>query len=160
MPDPTNVVACNLTDDPTALAKALPTQLDDIIRQHRDIAHCHLSTAEEINQILKTLPDSAYPEITGELTDWRLITYRAAPPGVTPATHIHLLGYKGVESWITSPIHSLDLGTRLAITASGSVYRMLGERGQGEPPLNHLLQVCGAFWKWGRGETLGVLHVF
>lgn len=160
MPDDTKKSARNLSRDANALAKALPNKLDDIIRQHRDIAHCHVSTADELAQILKTIPDSGYSEITGELTDWRLITYRAAPPGATPATHIHLIGDKGGESWITSPVLSIDLGTQLAITASGSVYRMLGERGQGEPTLQHLLQICAAFWKWGRGATLGVPHVF
>lgn len=160
MPDAANTLAHTLEVSADALAGAVPKTLDDIIRRHRDIAHCHLSTADELEQFVRTIPVTSNADVTGELSNWRFITYRVAPPNASPTTHIHLLGDKGAESWITSPILSVDLGTRHAVTASGSVYRMVGERGAGEPPLRHLLQVCAAFWKWGRGATLDVLYVF
>lgn len=76
--------------------------------------------------------------------------------------HIHLLGdnaRSGVGTKITSAIVGIDLGSRLVVTHSGSIYKLVGDQGEGEPTMHQLLQVCGAMWSWGRGNMLGVTHV-
>ena len=53
-----------------------------------------------------------------------------------------------------------DLASQMVVTHSGSIYRLVGPRGEGEPTLHQLLHLCSAQWQWGRGPIMGVLEVF
>lgn len=142
-----------------ALAAMLPQCLDDIVRQHRDLCSIHLSSDEDIDGLSKCIiADDA--DIKDEIEDWRIICYDRIPKYGGKA-HL-LIGHAILAncSWGTSPITAIDLGTGLATTNSGSIYRLRGPQGEGEPPMIHLLHVCAMLHQWGAGPVLGVPHVF
>lgn len=145
------------------LEAAIPHSLDSIITCNRQLARLYLATNDQIAGLSRVIPFVADDDLRGAVSDWRLIAYEATLPGKEPQVFLHLLGdnaRSGVGTKITSAIVGIDLGSRQVATHSGSIYRLVGERGDGEPTMHQLLQVCGAFWSWGRGAALGVTHVF
>lgn len=146
-----------------ALNAAIPRCLDSVITRNRDLARLYLATEEQIAALSRIIPPVPKEELRGAVSDWRFITYQVTPPGEEAEVHVHLLGdnhARKAGTKITSAVVGIDLGSRLVATHSGSLYRLVGERGVGEPTLYQLLQLCGAMWSWGRGATLGVTHVF
>lgn len=156
------------TDDPTPdgapsrtgspLEQVLPACLEEIITKNRHLARCALSVESEVAALAGEVPSAA--EVRGEISDWRFVTYEATAPGHGAVVHVHVLGFLGELSWMTSPLVGVDLGRRRVATHSGSIYALLGEPGKGEPSAHHLLHVCATFHLWKRGEILGVLPVF
>lgn len=138
-----------------ALEGAIPKNLDDIIRLNRDLANLHLTTEAEIRPL--TMPVAAQWPVTGEIDDWRLVTFDMPTQG---KNQIFLLGNNGRNAWMTSLLTGIDLENRLVTTHSGSIYRLVGDTQGGEPPLEHLLHICATFHRWGKGPVLGVPHVF
>lgn len=120
-----------------ALNKAVPKNLDEIIRANRDMASFYLSTDAQIAELNRTIAE--VDQVKDEIEDWRFITLDVGELG----TKVMLLGdaQRQRKSWITSTVCTIDFDTKLVVTAN-SVYRLVGERGNGEPPLNHLLHVC------------------
>lgn len=140
-----------------------PLKLDELITQNRDIARLAIATTEQVATLSRIIPPVSDDDLRGAVSDWRFIAYEVTLPREPVVTHVHLLGDNaahGTGTKVTSPVVAIDLATRLVVTHSGSIYRLIGEGGNGEPTFHQLLQVCGAFWYWGRGEALGVLHVF
>ncbi len=146
--------------DVSAIEQALPKDLDSIFTRNRDLAKLYLATDEQIAAVSKIIPETEH--IRGEISDWRVVAYEVTMPG-KERVHLHPLGdnaSRGAGCKITSPIVGIDLASQLVVTHSGSIYRLVGPRGEGEPTLHQLLHVAAAQWEWGRGEMFGVLHVF
>lgn len=145
-----------------ALTASIPHGLDGVITKNRHLARLYLATDDQIAGLSRIIPPVA-DNLRGAVSDWRLISYEATLPGKETTRHIHLLGdnaRRGVGTKITSAVVGIDLGSRFVVTASGSLYRLIGNQGVGEPTMHQLLQVCGAMWSWGRGNVLGVMHVW
>lgn len=140
-----------------ALNKAVPKNLDEIIRANRDMASFYLSTDAQIVELNRAIAE--VDQVKDEIEDWRFITLDVGELG----TKVMLLGdaQRQRESWITSTVCAIDFDTKLVVTAN-SVYRLVGERGNGEPPLNHLLHVCHWLHKTNANAAkhFDVLNVF
>lgn len=57
---------------------------------------------------------------------------------------------------MTSTLTGVDLNAGSVTTKSGSVYRLFGPAGEGEPGMLHLMHVCAVLHKWGIGAGFGV----
>lgn len=137
-----------------AVTTAMPKSLDDIIRTRRDRASLRLSTADEIAALATPLSTDHPPK--GEIDDWRLITLL-----VVDKPLVFLVGNNEQKNWMTSLVTGVDLQAGLLSTKSGSVYRMIGEASDGEPPMQHLLHICAVLHQWGGiGQMYGVPYVF
>ncbi|MBD5804534.1 hypothetical protein AZOA_39770 [Azoarcus sp. Aa7] len=145
---------------PGCAVREIPRCLSHVINLNQQCARLRLATAHELAQLTRVIPASS--NVDGAVRDWRLIVF-AAHYADNAFERIHLLGANdrhGLGVKITSPVIGLDPGTGLAATRSGSVYRLVGPQGLGEPTVHQLLLVCGALWSWGHGERLGVPHVW
>jgi len=143
-----------------AVVQAIPQNLGDVIRENRDFAGLRLAADDDIARLVRVIP--ATDALTGSISDWRLIEFSTDCADHSVAS-IHLLGNnarRGIGCKITSPVLSIDFGTGLAITRSGSIYQLIGAPGAGEPPRDHLLMLCAALWHWGCGQVLGVPHIY
>lgn len=142
------------------VVRAIPQNLGDVIRENRDFANLCLAADDDIARLVRVIP--ATDALTGSISDWRLVEFSTDYAGQSVAS-IHLLGNnarRGVGCKITSPVVTIDFGTGLAVTRSGSIYQLIGAPGAGEPPRDHLLMLCAALWHWGCGQALGVLHIY
>ena len=140
----------------------LPRSLDQIITKNRDFASQYIATQKQVASLRKTIPHPGDLLIKKSIDDWRLVTLDIKHAGEV-VTYVRLLGNDDEERGsctLTSPILGIDLGTGIVVTCSGSFYRLVGPRGEGEPTLNQLLLVCADHHKVGYGEFFGVLHVF
>jgi hypothetical protein len=133
----------------------IPKTLDEIIRENRHLVRLYLTKDAEIAGLTKAIVN--VNGVKDELADWRFVTLDAGDVG----SKVVLLGdaLQRRETWITSRVVAIDFGTRIVATEN-SIYRLSGDRGKGEPPINHLLHVCSAIHSWGAGRHLGVLDVF
>lgn len=137
-----------------AVTAAMPKSLDDIIRSRRDRASLRLATADEIAALATHLSTDRPP--TGEIDDWRLITLV-----VVGKPLVFLVGNNHDQNWMTSLVTGVDLQAGLITTKSGSIYKMIGEASEGEPPMQHLLHICAVLHQWGGiGQMYGVPYVF
>lgn len=138
-----------------AVEAAIPKTLDEIIRENRHQARLYLSTDAEITGLTKAIVN--VHDVRDEIADWRFVTIDVEKAGAT----VLLLGFalRQEKSWVTSRVVAIDLGTRIVATEN-SIYRLSGGRGEGEPPVPHLLHLCSALHTWGFGRHLGVLEVF
>jgi hypothetical protein len=146
--------------DVSPIERVLPKTLDSLFTRNRELARLYLATDAQIAAVSKIIPET--DQIRGEISDWRIVVYEVTMPG-KEAVHLHPLGdnaSRGAGCKITSPIVGIDLASQLVVTHSGSIYRLVGPRGEGEPTLHQLLHVAAAQWEWGRGDLFGVLHVF
>lgn len=84
--------------------------------------------------VWSSTPVSLVPEI--ELLSWSV---RQLPEGDR-----HLVGYNGteMEGRVSSKVLGFDLSTKIAITASGRAYKLIGESGS-DPDAEHVWAV----WK-------------
>jgi len=135
-----------------AIYAFIPKTLDDLIKQHRDVASLHLSTDEEIFDLYAAVTPGTYLDI---IDDWRLISLRLER-AVISETLTFLLGIRRSNGnvRITSDIVKLDLDRGLVVTKSGSLYK-LGTKGEGEPQFEGLVMICSAFHDWGFGPAFG-----
>lgn len=134
-----------------------PSLLCELIR-HPSNGRLRLSRPEELASFERTIPKT--DAIDTALSDWRAISFMAHY-----ANHhferVHLLGDElgqPARGKISSPLRAIDLGTGLAVTRSGSIYRLLGSPGVGEPPVHHLRLISAALWAWGHGKELDVVY--
>lgn len=140
----------------TSAPFSLPATLDEIVTRNRDRWQIGLATAAEIAALAGAL-HAAPGEEKDLLADWRLIAIRDRHVG--DATLILLAdAARAGTSWSTSLVKAVDFERRMARTRN-SIYA-LGDRGQDEPPLLHLLHLCATLHAWGVGATLGALKVF
>lgn len=136
-----------------------PRSLGEVIRnpQHGQL---RLAWPEELRALARTIPEA--DEIDVDLGNWRAI-YFATHYGPHRFERIHLVGEnlrRGIGWKVSSPVLAIDLGTRLAVTRSGAIYRLYGERGIGEPPEHQIHLLSQALWAWGHGEGLGMTRSF
>lgn len=147
---------------PQVIGTGTPLCLDTVITRNRHLARLYLATDDEVSRLSRIILPVADDGLRGAVSEWRLISYESTLPGMERQLHIHLLGdnpWRAVGTKITSAVVGIDFRGGLVATHSGSLYKLIGERGEGEPTLHQLLQVCGAMWSWGRGDVLGVTHV-
>lgn len=132
----------------------IPETLDQVITQHRDLCSLHLSSDDELAGLHKTIVASER-DATDVLDNWRIVCIDRAPEN-GGKTHI-LLGeaIHAGSTWSTSPLVGLDLGAGWALTASGSLYRLKGQKALVEPPLHHVLHMCRTLRSWRVGTFLG-----
>lgn len=136
-----------------------PRSLGEVILNPQ-LAQLRLARPEELLAQARTIPQTDAIDV--ELDDWRAI-YFAANYGEHRFERIHLLGdslRRGLGGKISSPVLAIDLGSGLAVTRNGSVYRLCGGQGIGEPPAHQLHLVSAALWSWGHGVALGVKRSF
>lgn len=117
-----------------------------------------LAWPEELRALTRTIPET--DEIAVDLGNWRAI-YFAAHYGPHRFQRIHLVGENlrwGIAWKVSSPVLAIDLGTRLAVTQSGAIYCLYGERGIGEPPAHQIHLLHQALWTWWHGVRLGVVR--
>lgn len=136
-----------------AVTAAMPKSLDDIIRTRRDRASLRLATADEIAALATPLSSDQPPK--AEIDDWRLVTLL-----VVGKPLVFLVGNSEQENWMTSLVTGIDLQAWLITTKSGSVYKLIGEAGKDEPPMQHLLHICAVFHQWGIGPMYDMPYVF
>lgn len=140
-----------------AINELIPKSLDDIIRAKRDECSLSLSTREDLNELPMIVEVAEKPKsIRATLNNWRFVCVN------NNGTKSHLLtGIHEAQNcvWSTSVIVAIDLEHSLALTRSGSIYK-LGTTGEGEPETDILLHICVQFHNWGIGEMLGVPHIF
>ena len=140
-----------------AIEALIPNSLDEIIRQHRDVASLRLTTDMEVMNLYAPIIPGQVKEL---INDWRFITFTLQYPDAC-STEIFLLGNRVSDgnARITSRVRKIDLDRGLVFTNSGSLYT-LGSKGTGEPDQAQLFLVCAAFWKWGMGGYLGIMQFF
>lgn len=137
----------------------IPRRLDDVVRANREKLQLRLATDAEIVTLTRVIP--FVDELNGEISDWRFVAFTSAFNNQR-TTHLRVLGNnarRGVGVKITSPIVALDPGSGLVATRRGSIYRLVGKGGVGEPTVDQLLLVCAALWHWGVGDGLRVPFV-
>ena len=140
-----------------AIETLIPNSLDDIIRQHRDVASLRLTTDMEVMSLYAPIIPGQVKEF---INDWRFIAFTLKNAD-SCSTEIFLLGNRVSDgnARITSRLRKIDLDRGLVFTNSGSLYK-LGNMGKGEPDQAQLFLVCAAFWKWGIGGELGIMQIF
>ncbi|TCV81079.1 hypothetical protein [Sulfurirhabdus autotrophica] len=129
-----------------------PRCLDDIIRENRELAELRMATDADIQGVPAEIEEARM--VTDAVENWRLITLYVPP---LELAHVLLLGKSEKKKGpvLSSKILEIDLNKGLVGTESGSLYK-LGKPGAGEPPTEHLVQVCATLHFWGSGEILGV----
>ena len=125
--------------------------LDDVVGR-RDLARVRLATPEEVSALSGPIGEGPN---RGTLMDWRLIAIDVQDGPL----EVVLLGNLGDLTWGTSIVRAVDFDSGRARTRSGSVYQ-LGEAGEGEPQLEHVLHMCVLLRHWGLGAALGIPEVF
>lgn len=137
----------------------MPLTLGQIITRHRDLCSLRLSTDEELDEMQKAIIADA-PDATHVIQEWRVICIDRAPENGDKA-HL-LLGDLVVPRTVintpcsSSPLLAIDLGGSWAASASGSLYRLVGNKRLDDPPQSHVLQLCSALCRWRVGKFLGV----
>lgn len=137
------------------LNQIIPKNLDEIIREKRDLAKLYLTTENEIAGLTKSI--MGVDDVRDQIADWRFVTFDAGSFGSKVMLLRNALLQR--QTWITSRVVAIDLSNKIVATKN-SVYGLSGEPGKGEPPIEHLLHICAALHGWGSGKTLGVLEVF
>lgn len=137
----------------------IPATLDQIITRNRDVCSLYLSSDEDLAELNKTIV-AAERDATDEIVEWRVVCLERSPE-LGRKAHI-LLGdaVRAGVPWTTSPLVYIDRGSGWAVTASGSMYRLVGKKAPGEPPLLHMLHLCRTLHFWKIGEFLGAFEVF
>lgn len=142
-----------------ALEDLIPKSLDDIVRKNRQSCSIHLTADEDLAALTRSIiADES--DIKDEIDDWRVVCYHRTPE-LGGKAHL-LIGHaiRANCNWGTSPISAIDLLVGLATTRSGSIYRLRGPRGKGEPPTDHLICLCALLHTWGSGPVVGVPYFF
>lgn len=142
----------NISDSPRDV---IPRTLDQIITQHRDLCALRLSFDGELAELQRTIIADEQ-DATYWVANWRILCLDRAPEDGGKC-HF-LLGY---AAFTTTPCLScalvgIDTTWRWAVSAAGSLYRLIGKRECSEPPATQLLQFCAALCSWRVGKFLGV----
>ena len=139
----------------------IPKGLDDIIRKNREYAQVRHATEEDLALLMDTVPE-AYPDMV--IKNWHLVTIALLKETGANGPHKitlllgDILGESG-ETWITSPVVSLDLDTGYLITHSGTRY-MITDKAEGEPSFEQLALLCKRIHRYGSGQVFGVPEFF
>lgn len=140
----------------TSAPFGLPATLDEIVTRNRDRWQIGLATATEVAALAGAVR-AAPGEERDLLADWRLIAIRDRHVGNAMLILLADAARAGTN-WSTSLVKAVDFERGVARTRN-SVYA-LADRGEGEPPLLHLLHLCATLHAWGVGGALGAAQVF
>lgn len=140
----------------TSAPFGLPATLDEIVTRNRDRWRIGLATAAEIAALTGAVRATPGEE-RDLLVNWRLVAIRNRCMGETMIILLANAARAGTN-WSTSLVKAVDFKRRLARTRN-SVYA-LGNRGEGEPPLLHVLHLCATLHAWGVGAALGAAQIF
>lgn len=141
------------------LEALIPKNLDDIVRKNREKCSLHLSSRDEIAALAKIIV-AGQNNIRDEIENWRIVTIDVAKSYGEMALVLIGDALRAKQVWNTSPLVGVDFASRVVLTKSGSLYRLTGPEGAGEPPAGHLVHVCVMLHTWGSGPYLGVPRFF
>ncbi|WP_431858868.1 hypothetical protein [Azospirillum sp.] len=119
--------------------------------------YVRLSLTSDIDLEARTGPVDGQP--TATLDDAWFVRMDERESRSAPwATFLHAVGFVDGfdEPVVTSPVERIDAARGVALTQSGSIYRLHGgleARGGGEPPVDHLLALARALLAWGYGRA-------
>jgi len=132
----------------------IPQTLAQVITRQRDLCTLRLSSDDELAGLQKAIVADEL-DATHVITNWRVVCIDRAPENGGQC-HILLgdIAHTGTPC-SSSPLVFIDLGWRWAVSASGSLYRLRGQRTRSEPPPRHVLQMCQALCRWRVGKFLG-----
>jgi hypothetical protein len=132
-----------------------PKNLDDIIRQNRQVVELYLTSDEEVFELYWQITPNIVKDV---INNWSLISLRIND---IQLVQVMLLGNVGktTTNRLTSNVVRIDLDRQLLITKSGSLYQ-LGTKHKGELDQDQLITVCAVFHSWGFGDYLGVPRFF
>lgn len=146
-----------------AIEKLIPTSLDSMVRENRDLMTLRLAADETLVGMSRPLIAT---HARKSIHDWQIIERvmsdaffeRTGMDRCAPI--VHLVGYtEHGESWITSKVDGVDLNAKIVVTKN-SIYRLSGEQKQGEPDRAVLMQIAVAFNQWGIGKLIGLPEFF
>lgn len=140
-----------------ALAKIMPTCLDDIVRANRERFAIRMSTTLDLDNLPPmSLAMSSQMSVKATLEDWRIICITSKGEGDL----LFLVGDKQPRNTplVTSNIKAVDFEKGLVLTRN-SLYR-IGRAGNGEPDTSMILTIIGVLRGWGLGPHMGLLEVF
>lgn len=149
----------NETSVSAQLEALIPKNLDDIIRKNREKCSLHLSSRDDIAALAKIIV-AGQQDIKDEIENWRIVCLDVEKSVGDRALVLIGDALRAKQVWNTSPLVGIDLASRIVLTRSGTLYRLAGPEGAGEPPTEHLLHVCVMLHAWGSGPYLGVPHIF
>lgn len=137
-----------------ALDALVPKSLDDIIREHRDVAILRFATDDDTTPLLAVV---TYESDAQDITSWSLITLDIRIPEA-PLRATMLTGWHSTRgcAWVTSPVLQLDPSTQCMRTRSGTLYHMQGPSSD-QPDV---FVICSWLHTTRLGAYLGVLPVF
>jgi hypothetical protein len=140
-----------MNDLAKTLSDMIPKSLDDGIRANRHLVQLRLATDQELIAIADKLSPGP---VKDELSDYRLVSILTWKP---ETVFVHLLGTCSAgHSWATSGVIRLDMMQGYALTRTGSLYKLLGERRRDEPGGDDLICLCAIMNQWGLGKLLGL----
>lgn len=142
-----------------AVSAMIPKSLDDIVRKNRELCTIRLSRPEEVAALKKTIIADDH-HIKGHIEDWRFICLDRCAKADGPMHVLSGFDIRKRQEWATSKITGIDLGTRLVTTHSGSIYKLEGEQGQGEPEMHGLMHIAALLTSWGWSRMLGIPEFF
>lgn len=148
-----------MSEDPKVfhLQDVIPRSLDDIVRANRDKFRLAFATDEELESLERDI--AAAGTIRHTLEGWNILMLHATAGGKVRSVPKLLGSVEGTgQSWITSTIKAIDLGTGLVQTEN-SLYRIVGARSS-EPSVHLLLHVCVYLNQCGAGRYLGIAEFY
>lgn len=139
----------NLNDSIDAV---LPKKLGEIITQNRDIMRLRYASAEDLANMHMDIPVT---NLRGVLT--QAFFYKRIVPSKN-AVVICLVGFNNNQAFHTSKVVAYDKVNKVALTASGSHYKVKSFK-RGAPDLLLLLHICFMFHRDGIGNYFGAMPV-
>lgn len=139
----------NLNDSIDAV---LPKKLGEIITQNRDIMRLRYASAEDLANMHMDIPVT---NLKGVLT--QAFFYKRIVPSKN-AVVICLVGFNNNQAFHTSKVVAYDKVKKVALTASGSHYKVKSFK-RGAPDLLLLLHICFMFHRDGIGNYFGAMPV-
>lgn len=140
----------NLTNNINA---SIPKKLSDLITRNRDMMRLRYASAEDLANMHMDIPVT---NLKGVLT--QAFFYKRIVPSKN-AVVICLVGFNNDQAFHTSKVVAYDKVNKVALTASGSHYKVKSFK-RGAPDLLLLLHICFMFHRDGFGKFLGTPHVF
>jgi len=148
---PKSTRGVTMNDLAITLSDMIPKSLDDVVRANRHLAELHLASDQELAAIANKISPGP---VKDELSDYRMVSILLGKSGTVS---VHLLGTCSAgHSWATSGVVGLDIKRGYALTRTGSLYKLLGERRRDEPGGDDLTCLCATMNQWGLGKLLGL----
>lgn len=137
----------------------IPKTFDQIVTRNWELCSLHLSSDEEL-AILQRIIVATEQDAKDVISDWRVVCIDRAPEH---GGKDHMLLGSAQRAGVcssTSSLVDIDLVSGWALTITGSLYRLSGEKARCKPSRDHVLQMCRVLTQARPGKFLGVLEVF